>query len=110
MRSMSTKAGVARPVRRPRSSSRKTLTAFSMRSSASKRISSLVIIASPSLTHQRANLMPGDGPFDVALPLKVEHQDRQPGHPAQVDGGHVHHAQIIPNHLAVRQLLIAVAV
>src|SRR5947209_19128948 len=98
---MSTKAGVARPVRNPRSSSRNTLTAFSMRSSASKRISSLVIILpSPGVatrglvllrfTHQSANRFTRHGALDVAFTFEVENQDRHFALAAQADGRHVH--------------------
>src|SRR5262249_25950223 len=48
-----------------------------------------------------------DGTLDVAFAFEVENQDRQLRNTAQVDGGHVHHAQIIANYLGVSQLLIA---
>src|SRR5256885_5536154 len=35
------------------------------------------------------------GPFDVAFALEVEHQDRQLAGAAHVEGGHVHHSQIV---------------
>src|SRR5947208_10583994 len=109
MRMLSTSAGVARPVRKPRSSSRKTVTAFSMRSSASNKISSLVMVGKPSahLTDQGADGVAGDRAFDVALALEIEHQDRQPACAAQVDGCDVHHPQIIAHDLPVSQLLVA---
>src|SRR5262249_33957346 len=107
---LSTRAGVARPVRRPRSSSRKTLVAFSMRSSASNKISSLVITRFPSpvplrtehvpfysalgtmlFAHHRADRMAGDGSFDVPVALEVKDQDGQFALSAQANGGHIHH-------------------
>src|SRR6266851_7867559 len=102
---MSTRAGVARPVRSPRSSSRNTLTAFSIRSSASKRISSVVIIL--SFADQCPDWLAGDSAFDVALALEVEDQDRHLGLAAQANGRHVHHSQIIAEHLGECQLFIA---
>src|SRR5437762_8619703 len=111
---LSTRAGVARPVRRPRSSSLNTLTAFSMRSSQSRRISSLVMVVPASgvldsnlLAYQCTDRVASDGPFDVAFALEIENQNGQLRDPAQVDGGSVHHAQIIANHLVVSNLFIA---
>src|SRR5260370_18939459 len=102
---LSTSAGVARPVRKPRSSSRKTFTAFSIRSSASKRISSLVMVLHPfdrsSIRHQSADGMSGNRAFDVPFPFEVKDQDRQLGLLAQGDGGQVHHAQLVPHHLVI---------
>src|SRR5262245_20633376 len=102
----STRAGVARPVRRPRSSSRRWLAAFSMRSSASNRISSLVMglhSGSGRLADQRADGVPADGPLDVPLALVVEDQDGELLLPAQADGADVHHPQIIAEELVVCQ-------
>src|SRR5260370_17526162 len=75
-----------------------------MRSSASRRISSLVMFL---LHHEGADRVTGDGPFDVSFALEVEYQDRQFGALAQVDGGSVHDAKIIADDLAVRQSLVA---
>src|SRR5262249_12591162 len=107
---LSTRAGVALPVRRPRNSSRKTFTAFSMRSSASKRISSLVIVRGPSsgeLADYGTEGVAGNGPLDVPLALEVEDENGELRLPAQADGRSVHHAQIIAEDLVVSQLLVA---
>src|SRR5262245_48128245 len=83
-RRLSSMPGLARPVRRPRRSSRKTLTAFSMRSSASRRISSEVMAVtrgggcSEAVLDERAQGVARDGPLDVPFGAEVEDQDRQP--------------------------------
>src|SRR5207253_11493818 len=98
MRRLSTRAGVARPVRRPRNSSLNTLTAFSMRSSASKRISSLLMGTSLLTAHKGAERLAEDGSLDVALVLVVEDQDRQFRLAAHADGGDVHDAEVLAHH------------
>src|SRR6185312_2971672 len=51
--------------------------------------------------------MSGDGPFDVAVLLEVEDENRHLGLLAQTDGGHIHHLQIIAEHLMICQLFVA---
>src|SRR4029077_16240809 len=82
--------GLARPVRRPPSSSRATCTAFSIFSSASKSGSSITP-ASPSSArgaHQRADLLTSNDPGDVAVG-QVEHDDRHAVVPAQAEWGRI---------------------
>src|SRR5262245_18308069 len=100
------------------------LTAFSMRSSASKSISSVVMgwsscsplpqgergeCSSGSIAeaNEGADGVPGDGTLDVAFALVVEHEDGQPRLAAEADGRQVHHAQIIVDETVIRQLVVA---
>src|SRR5207244_129504 len=58
-------------------------------------------------TYQRADGVAGDSALDIAFALEVEDQDGQLRFPAQANGGHIHHAQIISHDLSVSQLLVA---
>src|ERR1700736_3059439 len=79
--------GFARPVRIDAKSSRATATAFSIFSSASKRVSS--ITASSSGGYQCSDLLTCDGPGDIAVDEQVEDQDRHPVVHAQAERGRV---------------------
>src|SRR5512139_509360 len=103
-------AGVTLPVRMEAKSSLATTTAFSIFSSASKRISSItsapVACSSPAPGHgsrgrgrscsafgradQRADLLTSYGPDDIALAHEVENDDGQPVVHAEADGRGVH--------------------
>src|SRR5271163_3686527 len=109
----STRPTLARPVRMPRICSVKRVTLFSIRSSASNTISSMLIIESPSRNGEQGSrdrfgprgvADPGsdglaiDGPFDVPLFLEIEHQDRQLVFEAHTDGRHVHDLELVAHH------------
>lgn len=51
--------------------------------------------------------MSGDGAFDVSFPFEVEHQDRNLAFHTHLDGGHVHHLQVVSANLIVAELLVA---
>src|SRR3954447_8056962 len=96
--------GFARPVRMDVMSSRATETAFSIFSSASKRVSSITsapwsgrcgsLEGSGDRSDGRADLLAVHRSRDVALRGHVEDDDRQPVVPAEADGGGVGDLQV----------------
>src|ERR1700712_2897847 len=78
--------GLARPVRMDDRSSRATETAFSIFSSASKRVSSIKVSSPvtsalarrprPSSGDQRSDLLTRDGTRDISVGEEIEHQNR----------------------------------
>src|ERR1700742_5407388 len=90
--------GLARPVRMVDRSSRLTDTAFSIFSSASKRVSSIISAPRlPSRCDQRSNFVTRDGPSDIAIGQEVENQNRHAIGHAQAErggGGHLHPAGV----------------
>src|SRR5581483_6693600 len=88
--------GLARPVRIDARSSRATATAFSIFSSASKRVSSITVPSSVSLLasansrgDQCSDLLTCDGPGDIAVGKQVEDEDRHTVVHAEAEGGGV---------------------
>src|SRR5215213_7591507 len=90
--------GLARPVRIDDRSSRATDTAFSIFSSASKRVSSITVLllflllacaAARSGGDQCSDLLTCDRPRDIAVDEQVEHQDRHAVVHAQAERGGV---------------------
>src|ERR1700761_9644069 len=94
--------GFARPVRIVERSSRLTDTAFSIFSSASKRVSSIIAPLLSSRGHQRPAFLTRDGPSDIAVGEQVENQDRHAIVHAQAEGGRIGHLQPTVDYLAVR--------
>src|ERR1700727_2142036 len=92
--------GFARPVRMVDRSSRLTATAFSIFSSASKRVSS-IMCAPLSCGHQRSDFLTRDRPSDIAIGQQVENQDRYAIVHAQAEGGRVGHLQTAVDHFPV---------
>src|SRR4051812_43381414 len=94
-----------------------TVTALSIFSSASRRVSS--ITAAPCLlagdvgrtpsfacgTHQRADFLTPDRSQDVALAHQVEDDDREVVVLAQADRGGVHDLEVADQHLAVVEVV-----
>src|SRR6202012_5391970 len=102
--------GLARPVRMVDRSSRPTDTAFSIFSSASKRVSSIMfapllliaalclvagahVCAAPSGSDQRSDLLTCNRASNIAIGQQVEHQNRHAIVHAQTEGGGVGHPQ-----------------
>src|SRR5690348_7008482 len=95
--------GLARPVRIDAKSSRATATAFSIFSSASKRVSSITVLL-PLGGDQCSDLLTCDGPGDIAVGEEVEHQDRHAVVHAEAERGGVGNPQSAVDDLAVRDL------
>src|SRR3990170_5223995 len=111
-------AGLARPVRIVAKSSLATETAFSIFSSASKRVSSITSVsvsvgdglgpsrgASGVGPDERADLLTVHRARDVAVVGEVEDDDREPVVTAQADGCPVSHLQAPGQELVVGQLV-----
>src|ERR1700710_3065418 len=107
--------GLARPVRTPERSSRATLTAFSIFSSASRRVSS--ITGSPlsargkysvldGRVDQRADPLTPHRPRDVPLDEQVEHHDRHLVVHAEAERGGVRDLEALLQDLAVGDLAV----
>src|SRR6478752_10726035 len=92
--------GGARPVRMDDKSSRATVTAFSIFSSASKRASSITVYL-PSSGDQCSDLLTCDGAGDIAGGQQVEHQDRHAVVHAEAERRRVGHPQTAVDHLAM---------
>src|SRR3954453_3635162 len=115
------RAGVARPVRMAAKSSLATSTAFSIFSSASRRVSSITVAPSsrrrrrrPSWTarrapstgcHERADPLTPDRARHVPLTLHPEHDHGQLVVHAQAEGRRVDDLQALAQRLAVGDLL-----
>src|ERR1700761_3393455 len=85
--------GLARPVRMVDKSSRPTDTAFSLFSSGSKRVSSIMAPLLPSGGDQRPDLLTRDRASNIAIGKQVEHQDRHAIVHTQTKCGGVGHPQ-----------------
>src|SRR5580658_2447670 len=113
--------GCARPVRMMLKSSLATVTALSIFSSASRRVSSIIVRlryarhayvslvrVATSVGHwlpvnKRADLLAADGPDDVPFAHQGEHDDRQPVVHAQADRRGVHYLELAAEVLTVIQ-------
>src|SRR5689334_18545323 len=124
--------GVARPVRMPAKSSLATSTAFSIFSSASRRVSSIMVmllvgrrsggrrrdvvgvpgggLGTSPRGDQRSDLLTTQRPHDVALPLHAEDDHGQLVVHAQAEGGGVDDAQAALEGLVVRDLVVLAGV
>src|ERR1700712_5005590 len=98
--------GLARPVRRLARSSLATPTAFSIFSSASKRVSSIRSDMSAAFRcgDQGADGLAPDRFSDVSIGEQVEHDDRHGVVHAEAEGGGVGHLQAPLEHLAMGDL------
>src|ERR1700750_3216887 len=94
--------GVPRPVRIVDNSSRLTPTAFSIFSSASKRVSSIIAPLLSSRRNQRPDFLTRDSPSDIAVGQEIENEDRHAIVHAQAEGGCIGHLQPTVDDLAVR--------
>src|SRR6476646_618275 len=123
-RSESTRPGLARPVRMPARSCLSLASAFSMRSSVSRRMSSaLITVRFPEqaalaerrfrlfgdrnlAADERADSRPAHRSLDVALFLVIKNQDRHVVFHALRDRRGIHDAQILFAHRVIAQLAI----
>src|SRR4051794_885951 len=97
-------AGLARPVRTPPRSSLATLTAFSIFSSASRSVSSIMCALSSGAgggVDQRPDPLTPHRTGDVPLDEQVEHHDRHVVVHAEAEGGGVGDLEALLQHLAV---------